>query len=141
MRAVLDPNVIISGLLSRSGNAAWLLRAWEQGAFELVASGALLAELERALTYPKLRRRIPETDAVAVLQWLSESGTMADDPTAPPPLRSADPGDDYLIALAASQRAILVSGDNDLLALANEIPVLSPMQFRDRISSGRDVGQ
>ena len=133
MRAVLDPNVIISGLLSPSGNAAWLLRAWEQGEFELVASRALLEELERALAYPKLRRRIPETDAVAVLQSLSESGTIADDSAASTPIRSADPGDDYLIGLAESQRAILVSGDQDLLDLANEIPVLSPAQFRDQL--------
>ena len=140
MRAVLDPNVIISGLLSPTGNAAWLLRAWEQGEFELVASTALLAELERAFTYPKLRRRIPEGDAVAVLQWLSESGTIATDPISPPPTRSADPGDDYLIALAASERAILVSGDKHLLDLASEIPVLSPAQFRDHLG-GLDIRQ
>ncbi len=133
MRAVLDPNVIISGLLSPSGNAAALLRAWEQGEFELVASIALLAELERAFAYPKLRRRIPESDGDAVLQWLTESGTIAPDPSSPPPTRSADPGDDYLIALAASQNAILVSGDKDLLSLAPEIPVLSPAQFRDQL--------
>lgn len=140
MRAVLDPNVIISGLLSPSGNAASLLRAWEQGEFELVISRALLAELERAFAYPKLRRRIPESDAGAVLQWLSESGTIAADPISPPPIRSADPGDDYLIALAASERAILVSGDKDLLDLATAIPVLSPAQFRDRLG-GLDVRQ
>lgn len=139
MRAVLDPNVIISGLLSRSGNAAWLLRAWEQGTFELIASAVLLAELERALSYPKLRRRIPESDGVRVLQWLSESGTIADDPAPPPPVRSVDPGDDYLIALAAPQRAILVSGDKDLLDLSDEIPVFSPAQFRAHISNARDV--
>ena len=133
MRAVLDPNVIVSGLLSPSGDAAWLLRAWEQGEFELVASNALLAELQRVFTYPKLRRRIPESDAIAVLQWLSESGTIANDPIGPPPTRSVDPGDDYLIALAASERAILVSGDKDLLGLATEIPVLSPAQFRDHL--------
>ena len=138
MRAVLDPNVVISGLLSRSGNAAWLLRAWEQGAFELVVSVALLADLKRALAYPKLRLRIPESDAIAVLQWLGESGTITDEPLVPPPVRSADPGDDYLIALAASQRAILVSGDNDLLDLADAIPVLSPAQFRARVSEAPD---
>ena len=134
MRAVLDPNVIISGLLSPSGNAAWLLQAWERGEFELVASAGLLAELERALTYPKLRRRVTEGDARQVVRWLSQSGTIAADPDARQPVRSADPGDDYLIALAASMRAILVSGDKDLLDLAEEIPVLSPAQFRQRLS-------
>ena len=81
MRAVLDPNVIISGLLSPSGNAAWLLQAWERGEFELVVSAGLLAELERALAYPKLRRRVTEGDARQVVRWLSQSGTIAADPT------------------------------------------------------------
>ncbi len=136
MRAVLDPNVIISALLSPSGNAAWLLRAWERGEFELIVSAGLLAELERALAYPKLRRRVSEDEAREVLQWLSQSGVSAIDPNAPPSVRSGDPGDGYLIALAASERAILVSGDKDLLDLAGEIPVVSPVQFRERLSDG-----
>ncbi len=44
-------------------------------------------------------------------------------------MRSTDPGDDYLIALASAERAVLVSGDTHLLDLANEIPVYSPRQF------------
>jgi uncharacterized protein len=136
LRAVLDPNVIISGLLSPSGNAAWLLRAWEHGEFELVVSSGLLKELERALAYPKLRRRVPENEAHEVLEWLSQSGTIAPDPDALPSIRSSDPGDDYLIALAASAHAILVSGDSDLLDLAAAIPVVSPARFRERISGG-----
>ena len=136
MRSVLDPNVIIPALLSPSGNAAWLLRAWERGEFELILSAGLLVELERALAYPKLRRRVTEAEAREVLQWLSQSGTITIDANTPPPVRSADPGDDYLIALAASERAILVSGDKDLLDLATEIPVVSPVQFRERLSDG-----
>jgi len=136
LRAVLDPNVIISGLLSPSGNAAWLLQAWEHGEFELVVSAGLIEELERALAYPKLRRRVPENEAHEVLQWLTQSSTIAPDPGAPPSIRSSDPGDDYLIALAASAHAMLVSGDNDLLELAAAIPVVSPARFRELLSGG-----
>jgi putative PIN family toxin of toxin-antitoxin system len=135
-RAVLDPNVIISGLLSPAGNAARLLRAWEQGEFELVASPALVEELRRALAYPKLRRRISEEDAESVARWLTESATLADD-AAEPPVRSADPGDDYLIALAASRQAILVSGDKHLLDLADRIPVLDPAAFLSHLAQRR----
>ena len=141
MRAVLDPNVIISGLLSPTGTAARVLRAWESGEFELVVSTALLEELERALTYPKLRRRINEEDARSVLHWLAESATSASDPKASPAITSADPGDDYLIALAESRRAILVSGDKHLLDLADEIPVFPPALFLDLLSArSRDSG-
>jgi len=134
VRAVLDPNVVISGLLSPAGNAAWLLQACERGEFELIVSAGLLAELERALAYPKLRRRVPEADARDLLAWLRQSGSLAIDPDAGPTVRSADPGDDYLIALAESERAILVSGDRHLLDLAQEIPVFSSARFRERLS-------
>jgi predicted nucleic acid-binding protein len=44
-------------------------------------------------------------------------------------VRSADSGDDYLIALASSQSAALVSGDKHLLNLADQMPAFSPRQF------------
>ena len=134
MRAVLDPNVIISGLLSPAGNAAHLLKAWERGEFELIISVALLDELERALGYPKLRRHISEEEADRVVRWLRESATVAEAPDAPAAVQPADSGDDYLIALAESRQAILVSGDSHLLDLADQIPVLDPVRFRARLS-------
>ena len=139
MRAVLDPNVIISGLLSPTGNAAHLLKAWRDGEFELIVSGALLEELERALGYPKLRRHISEEAADRVVEWLRESATVVEDHDTPPPLRSVDPGDDYLVALAAARQAFLISGDRHLLDLADRIPVLDPARFRERLSEG-DTG-
>lgn len=131
MRAVLDPNVIISALLSPGGSPAQLLRAWRQGEFELIVSRALLAEFERALAYPKLRKRITEEEGRRVLEWLGVSAKVADDPDDPPAVRSPDPGDDYLLALAQAEAAALVSGDGHLLQLAETIPVFSPAQFLD----------
>ena len=124
MRAVLDPNVIISGFLGPAGSPANVLRAWEQGQFELIVFGALLDELARALSYPKLRRRVSEEEADAVARWISGSATTSPDPKSAPPVRSTDSGDDYLIALASAERAVLVSGDAHLLDLAAEIPVI-----------------
>jgi predicted nucleic acid-binding protein len=43
-----------------------------------------------------------------------------------PPRASADPGDDYLIALATKSASVLVSGDRDLLAQAPGLPVHAP---------------
>ena len=129
MRAVLDPNALISGVLSPSGATAEVLRACDRGEFELLLSPMLLAELERALTYPKLRRRIPAEHAETLVGWLQEVATTAPDPAVGPSVRSADAGDDYLIALASSRRAALVSGDKHLLVLASEIPVFSAREF------------
>lgn len=129
MRAVLDPNVLISALLAPAGKPAAILRAWSAGAFELVASQLLLAELERALAYPKLRARIHESEAGAVVEWLRRSATVVSDPDAPPTRASEDPGDDYLIALAEHERAALVSGDRHLLELAGDLPIYAPADF------------
>lgn len=134
VRGVLDPNVIISGLLSPAGNAAHLLEAWEGGEFDLIVSATLLDELKRALGYPRLRRHISEEEADRVVEWLRESATLVEDPDTPLCVRSADPGDDYLIALAASRQSILVSGDKHLLNLADRVPVLEPARFRERLS-------
>ena len=133
MRAVLDPNVIISALLAPAGTPAAILRAWSMGAFELVASPLLLAELERALAYPKLRERIHESEATAIIDWLGRSATIVPDPAEPAPRASEDPGDDYLIALAAHERAALVSGDRHLLVLADRLPIYGPADFLSRL--------
>lgn len=129
MRAVLDVNVLISAALSPTGAPARLLLAWQAGAFELIVSPTLLAELARALGYPKLRRLVPATDADAYVAWLARSAAMARDPAGPPPAHTVDPDDDYLVALAADQRAMLVSGDRHVLVLAEHLPVVTPAAF------------
>lgn len=133
MRAVLDPNIIISGLLSPNGSPARTLKAWQDGRFSLIVSPGLLAELERALAYPKLRKRIPENSADAVLHLLARGATIAPAVADPPP-RSADRTDDYLLALAEQHRAVLVSGDSDLTDLASEFPVFTSAEFLDWLS-------
>ncbi|MEX2546853.1 MAG: putative toxin-antitoxin system toxin component, PIN family [Chloroflexota bacterium] len=129
MRAVLDVNVLVSALIAPAGTPARLLLDWQDGRFELIVSPLLLAELERALSYPKLQRLVPAADAGAFVAWLGRSATVANDPDDPPPLRSADPGDDYLIVLASHQDAVLVSGDRHLLELAAALPILAPAAF------------
>jgi putative PIN family toxin of toxin-antitoxin system len=131
LRFVLDVNVLVSGLLSRAGAPARLLERWLEGELELLVCENLLDELERTLGSPKLRRRVAENDAtdfVALIRGLAE---LLPDPADPPPIRSQDPEDDYLIALAAREHARLVSGDAHLLALSEAIPVCSPRAARD----------
>ena len=136
MLAVLDPNVVISGLISRGGAPARVLLGWRNGHFEAIVSPLLLEELRRALAYPKLRRHVPPEAADAAVRWLSEGATHAPDPAGSPPVHSADPGDNYLIALAAREGAALLSGDKHLLELAGRIPVYSPRDFLDLVQTG-----
>ena len=132
MRAVLDPNVLIAAVISRSGTPALALRAWHEGRFDLVVSTALLTELERALRYPKLEARVSADQRSGYIELLRTTALQAEDPTDVPPICD-DPGDDYLIALAQAQQALLVSGDRHLLALAERLPIMSPRALLDSL--------
>jgi uncharacterized protein len=129
VRAVLDPNVIISALLTPRGTPARIVRLWLIGAFEFITSESLLAELERALKYPKLRDRIRPSEAQQLVELLRSETEVLEDPADAPAVRSPDPADDYLIALAESTRAALVSGDRHLLGLRHILPVYAPAEF------------
>ena len=134
MRALLDVNVLIAGLLSRTGSPARLLGKWLEGEFELVISDLLLDELEKTLARPKLRRLLDDDEISAFLELLR--GGLADwveDPEEPPSIKSRDPKDDYLIAAARSAQATLVTGDAHLLELSGSIPVMSPRAFLETL--------
>ena len=137
MRAVVDVNVLISGVLSAKGQSAEILRACRDGQFELVISEALLKELQRTLAYPKLRKHISRAKAAAYINWVRDHGTFAEDPTSQPSVSSRDPDDDYLLALAIDRRAYLVTGDRDLLVLAEDLPILTPKQFLAELEQQR----
>ena len=129
MRAVLDVNVLISAILAARGPSAEILASSRDGEFELIVSEMLIAELTRALAYPKLRRRISAEKASAYVSWVRGHGTLAEDPAEPPPVHSPDPDDDYLLALAVSRRAFLITGDQHLLGLRANLPILPPAQY------------
>lgn len=133
MRAVVDVNVLISGVLSAKGSSAEILRASRDGQFELVVSELLLAELKRTLAYPRLRKHIPSEKAAAFANWVRDHGSLAEDPVSAPPVGSRDPDDDYLLALAIDRRAYLVTGDKDLLVLSDDLPILTPAQFATKL--------
>jgi len=78
------------------------------------------------LSRAKFRRYFDLDTARKYVDLLRHEATVVPDPEGPPPLRSADPNDDYLIALAHSQNAVLVSGDKHLLDISGGAPILTP---------------
>lgn len=125
-RVVLDPGVLVSALISPSGTPAKLLEDARGGALELIVSPLLLGELEDVLAREKFRRYVDRDTMLDYIVLLRRDAVLANDPTEEPPLRSADPDDDYLIALAYDQKAVLVSGDKHLLDLTGGAPILAP---------------
>jgi putative PIN family toxin of toxin-antitoxin system len=73
MRAVLDTNVIVSGLISPRGNARLILTMALARKFELIVSGDVLAEYETVIRRPKFRLRLEEiNETVTELRRVSQ---------------------------------------------------------------------
>lgn len=125
-RVVLDPGVLVSALITPTGTPAKLLEQARGGELELIVSPLLLAELEGVLQREKFRRYADLGVVSDYLDLLRRGAIVATDPKGPPPLRSADPDDDYLLTLAHGHNATLVSGDKHLLDLPGGAPICSP---------------
>lgn len=135
LRAVLDPGVLISAVISPRAAPAALVRVWRANRFELVVSPALLDELMTVLLRSKFRRYLTEDQASSLVIELETAGTKTDDPDDRPAV-TADPDDDYLVALAiAAQADALISGDRHLTALVKPaVPVLTPRAFLNQLT-------
>lgn len=134
-RVVLDPNVLVSGLITPRGTSARILLALREGAFELIACPMLIDEVDVVLKREKFRRYVGLDEAAAFVASIRASGTIVEDPDLSGPRVGEDQGDEYLIALARAARAdAIVSGDPHLTRLRGRIPVQSPREFIDALS-------
>ena len=79
MRLVLDTNILISALLSRTSLPAHLLVLWRQNRFVLLTTQEQLEELRRVMRYPKIRERLPSALAGRLVNELRSLGIMIDD--------------------------------------------------------------
>jgi putative PIN family toxin of toxin-antitoxin system len=137
MKVVLDTNVLVSGLLNREGIPGRLLQGVWDGSLELVLSEPLLAELRAVLDYPKIRKRLVASgiDTELFLDLLPFFTIRVDlsDIEVPLPRDAADQM--VLATFVAAGAEWLVSGDYDLLVLADQFPILSPTAFVTRFLS------
>jgi putative PIN family toxin of toxin-antitoxin system len=119
VRVILDANVLVSAVISTAGPPREIVTAWVDGRLELIASPALLAELRDVLDRPRFRRWVSIATVTEFIDGLAEDAVIVDDPPGQAGL-TADPDDDYLIALGRAAGAdYLVSGDRHLLDLVD----------------------
>jgi putative PIN family toxin of toxin-antitoxin system len=117
-RVVLDTNVVVSALLFAGGPAARVRLAWQSGRLQPLASRDTVAEIVRVLAYPTFKLSADEQREL-LADYLPHTATVTipDPPPPVPPCR--DVHDLPFLHLAAAGRAdALVTGDDDLLALA-----------------------
>lgn len=136
MRAAIDTNVLLSGLLWR-GPAHTLLEQVRNGSVVFLSSPELLAELAEVLARPKFDAILSRSNSSRE-QMLTQVHQLAE-LTDPPPLAQPvcrDPDDDAVLALATAALAdVIVSGDDDLLSLVSfeGIPILNPAQALQQV--------
>lgn len=131
MRAVIDTNVLIAGILWRGPPHA-LLEHVRAGTVSLVSSPALLAELADVIGRAKFDAILAKTNtsrerSLAEVRRLAE---VIEPPPLPQPV-CRDPDDDEVLALAfATKVELIVSGDKDLLVMQRfeGIPILAPAE-------------
>ena len=126
---MLDTNVLVSGLAYPESVPGRIVAAWRQGSLDVVLSRYILDELARVL--PRLNRRLgwQANDIADLLDILAVAADLVEPrPLAPDAARDAA-DIPILGTLLASQADYLVTGDKDLLALADRYPILSPAEF------------
>jgi putative PIN family toxin of toxin-antitoxin system len=117
MRVVLDTNILVSALISRSGPTDRLYVAWKDRRFQLVTSIEQLDEFRRVTRYPRVKKLIDPSAAGVMYNQLRISAIVLD--KLPVVNRSRDAGDNFLLAMAEAGAAeYLVTGDKlDILSL------------------------
>ncbi len=76
IRAVLDANVLVSGLPAASGTLSNLIDQWRAGRLRLVVSQHIIDEVSRAWTKPYWRARYSPTQVARALALLQQEAEV-----------------------------------------------------------------
>jgi len=127
---------MISALIQPKGASGQIIASLlEEGPFELIVSPAILAEVRRSLSYPKVRKYIKASDEDLEL-WVASLELIAQPVEGNPRVNAVaeDPDDNkYIEAAVEGLAQFIVSGDRHLLSLKSyqDIRIVTPRVFLD----------
>lgn len=133
IRAVLDTNVLASGVTHAKGHSGQLVTAWRRRALDLVVSDHILEELTHTLDDRYFKKHLTKRERQNIVPrirrqaWLTEI-TVQVNGVAP------SNEDDLVLATAKSGGATyVVTGDEAFQAIGSYegIQIVSPRQFLD----------
>ena len=138
MRIVLDINVLVSNLISKSGVPGQLLTLWRDRHYILIVSVEQIERMEDVLGRPRLEPFVNSQEAEELIAELLNAAVVVD------PDRSidllSDTEDNIILGTAiAGQADPLVSGDKKHLlplGVVEGIPILSPREAIEKILPG-----
>ena len=129
IKAVIDTNVLVSGLL-KGRNARSIINAFSNNKFHLIVADELINELIFTLRKPRLKNLIPESDITMLLALINDRAWFIKIHHNVTVCR--DVKDNIFLACTHAGHAdFLVSGDDDLLVLKNfeRTAILTPTVF------------
>lgn len=137
IRAVLDANVLISGLISKKGAPGQILDAWLRGRFRNCISPAILSEISRVVKYPRIAERLETDEAEQMLYLLSALADWVEVKVELGVL-TRDPSDDMYLSCAVEAGAdYLVTGNashfEEAGAIYQGVRIVSPSTFLEII--------
>jgi putative PIN family toxin of toxin-antitoxin system len=131
IRVVLDTNVLVSGLAYPTSVPGRIVGRWRQGGLDVVLSRYILDEMVRVLPrLPRIALSPAEirdlADSFLFLADIVESGPEQD-------ATLRDQADQPVLGtLRASKADYLITGDKDLLVLADRYAIVTPAEFWER---------
>jgi putative PIN family toxin of toxin-antitoxin system len=133
LRVVLDTNVLLSGTAYPASVPGKILAAWRHGSVDVLLSSYILDELRRALPRLAHRHGLTSVEIDDVVDALSIQAEVIEPlPGLEPDLRDFDDQPvlgTLLGALKTSGANYLITGDKDLLAMAERYPIVAPAAF------------
>lgn len=133
LRVVIDTNLVLSALVF-SRTTARLRFAWQSDRLIPLASKATITELIRVLAYPKFKlTRTEQEDLLSDYLPFCETVIMPDQLPVIPECRDIF-NQPFLFLALVGEADYLVTGDHDLLCLANSFscPIVTLAQFFDQ---------
>ena len=118
MRIILDTNVVLSALIKVDSKPYKVVQAWLDGRFELVSSAAQLEEIARVSRYSQVRRFIEPAEVGWLVNRIRDRALLVE--RLPDVDASADPGDNFLLAMAGRRRGVSRHGRQSRLARNRE---------------------
>lgn len=133
-RVVIDTNVLVSALVFQQSSLAWLLPAWLFDVICPVVSDDTAEGLRGVISYSKFKLSDERRDKLLrdYLPWC-EVATVSESTVVP---ECRDPRDVPFLKLAAAAKVdALITGDKDLLVLADAfpVPIMTPAAFKEQL--------
>jgi putative PIN family toxin of toxin-antitoxin system len=139
-KAVVDTNVLVSGLFAETGAVAELMELWIDERFELVTSEEILSELFRVLHKPTIQEHFKpaEDDIIEYIDTIREKAVITADLYRTDRI-TKDPTDNKFLACALESKAdYVVSGDKHLREIKHfhGVKIIDVKAFVERVTKG-----